>query len=229
LEYPEFNFEMRYKQNSRAFTLIELLVTIGIIAILAGISFPVISSAIAHANCAGCASHMRALGIAFTTYATDNDGQLPGRVTAAGVDKWPTLLLPYVPGPATYIDPGDPTAKQVPLQNMVSNQANNSSFFFNGFNDLGAYTNPSVSVGLVNLSASSSLALLGQKVHGSTEYYMDFVEGNEDDVLNKQSYFGGSNYTFADGSVQFIPLSKYDNTMWLMNKSYPIPPAPPGH
>lgn len=220
---------MRPQRPRQAFTLIELLVTIGIIAILTALSFPAYSAMIAHANCAGCSNHMHVLGIAFEAYATDNGGQLPGRVQGDGIDKWPMLLLPYVPGPATYVDPGDPVAVRVPLQNMVSNSANNSSFFFNGFNDLGTYSNPNVTVGIASLSASSNLALLGEKVHGSTQFYMDFVEGNEDDVLNKQSYFGGSNYAFADGSVQFIPLAQYNNTMWLIDKNYPIPPAPPGH
>jgi prepilin-type processing-associated H-X9-DG protein len=200
-----------------------------IIAILAALSFPVYQMALNHANCAGCASHMRTLGIAFTLYATDNNDELPGRVEGTGSDKWPVLLLPYVSGPAVYVDPGDPVATQVPSQDLVSNTANNSSFFFNGFNDLGFYTNPTTTIGLANLTNLGSLLLLGEKVHGSTQYYMDFVEGNQDDILNKQSYFGGSNYTFADGSVQFLRVAQYSDTMWLVNQNYVIPAVPPGH
>ena len=215
--------------RKHGFTLVELLVTIAIIAILAAASGPAYSLALKHANCAGCASHMRALGIAFMLYANDNNGQLPGRVQGAGSDKWPVLLLQYVTGPAVYVDPGDPVATQIPLQNLASNNGNNSSFFFNGFNDLGFYSNPTTTLGLVNLTSSSTLLLLGQKVHGSTQYYMDFVEGNQDDILNKQAYFGGSNYTFADGSVQFLTLAQYSDAMWLVNKNYSIPDIPPGH
>lgn len=215
--------------RKRGFTLVELLATMAIIATLAALSFPAYQMALNHANCAGCASHMRTLGIAFTLYATDNNDQLPGRVEGAGSDKWPVLLLPYVTGPAVYVDPGDPVATHVPSQDLVSNTANNSSFFFNGFNDLGFYTNPSTTISLVNLTNLSSLLLLGEKVHGSTQYYMDFVEGNQDDILNKQSYFGGSNYTFADGSVQFLYVAQYSDTMWLVNQNYAIPPIPPGH
>jgi prepilin-type processing-associated H-X9-DG protein len=58
---------------------------------------------------------------------------------------------------------------------------------------------------------------------------MDFQEGNQDDILNKQSYFGGSNYTFADGSVQFLTVANYSDTMWLVNKNYAIPAPPAGH
>jgi prepilin-type N-terminal cleavage/methylation domain-containing protein/prepilin-type processing-associated H-X9-DG protein len=207
-----------------AFTLIELLVTIAIIALLVAMAFPATQAAIQHAHCSGCAARMRSLGVAFVSYSNDNDGQLPGRVTGSN-DKWPVLLLPYVQDPKCYVDPGDPVAVKVPEQNIVSNSGNNSSFFFNGFNDLGFYNNPSLTVRLVNLSDSSNLILLGQKVHGSTQYYMDFVEngGNQNDILNKTAYFGGSNYVFADGSARFMLLSQYSDDMWLVNKSYVIP------
>ncbi len=220
---------MQRRGGIEAFTLVELLVVVAIIAILAAISFPVYRMAIAHAHCAGCVSHMRALGIAFDSYANDHDSQLPGRAAGAGVDKWPTLLLPYVSSPAVYVDPGDPAATRVPPDQIVSNASNNSSFFFNGFNDLGSYTNPNITVGMANLFASGTpVLILGQQVSGSGQFYMDFVEGNEADILNKTSYFGGSNYGFADGSVQYLKPAQYSDTMWLVDKSYSIPTVP-GH
>ena len=199
-----------------------MLVVIAIIALLAAVAIPGYSTAIQHANCAACGSRMRNLGIAFNLYATDNNGQLPGRVEGTG-DKWPVLLLPYVQDPKAYVDPGDPVAQNVAPTDLVSNTANNSSFFFNGFNDLGFYNNPTGTVHLVNLTSPPTLILLGQKIHGSTQYYMDFVEGNENDILNKTAYFGGSNYTFADGSMQFLPLASYNDKMWLVNQNYQIP------
>jgi prepilin-type N-terminal cleavage/methylation domain-containing protein/prepilin-type processing-associated H-X9-DG protein len=209
-----------------AFTLVELLVTIAIIAVLAGVMFAAFPSALRHAYCAGCAAHMRGLGIAFMEYANDNDEALPGRVTQSGNNKWPVLLLPYVSDPKMYVDPGDPVAEKVAPQDLASNNGNNSSFFFNGFNDLGFYTNPNGVIRMVNLANTSNLILLGQKIHGSTQYYMDFVEppnGNQNDVLNKTAYFGGSNYTFADGSVRFMLQADYNDSMWLVNPNYQIP------
>ena len=219
------------KSNARlGFTLVELLVVITIIAVLVAISFPIYRMALAHANCTGCASHMRTLGLAFVSYANDNNSQLPGRAEGAGVNKWPTLLLDYVQNPEVYADPGDPVASAIPTTQMVSNTANNSSFFFNGFNDIGAYTNPNITVGMANIATvGTPVLLLGQKISGNTQFYMDFVEGNQDDILDKTTYFGGSNYAFADGSVQFMRPSQYSDTMWLVNTSYAIPPVPPGH
>jgi hypothetical protein len=195
---------------------------IGIIAVLGAISVPVYSSIILHTKCTGCAARMRNLGIAFSLFATDNNGQLPGRVEGTA-DKWPVLLLPYVTDPKVYVDPGDPVANAVSPTDLVSNTANNSSFFFNGFNDLGFYNNSSATVRMVNLTNPTNLIILGQKIHGSTQYYMDFVEGNENDILNKTAYFGGSNYTFADGSMRFLYLADYSDTMWLVNQNYQIP------
>ncbi len=221
------------------FTLVELLVVVAVIGILVAIAFPAYSMALKHANFTGCLSHMRSLGIAFTVYANDNDGQLPGRVTTAGNNKWPLLLQPYVSDVKTYVDPGDPVASAVPVATLLSNSQNNSSFFFNGFNDLGAYTNQTVTVGLVNMTNMSNLAILGQQKSGSHQFYMDFAEGNQNDILNKTAYYNGANYTFADGSSRFITQAAYNantnggphtdgDSMWLVNQSYTIPVVP-GH
>jgi prepilin-type N-terminal cleavage/methylation domain-containing protein/prepilin-type processing-associated H-X9-DG protein len=237
---------MRKSGHPAGFSLVELLVVVAIIALLAAISLPIYQTAIKHADCAGCLSHMRTLGIAFTSYASDNGGQLPGRFTQQGTDKWPLLLQPYVPSIECYVDPGDPIAVAQTSSNLLSNSHNYSSFFFNGFNDLGAYTNPNITVGLSNMTDMTNLAILGQQKAGSGQFYMDFVEGNQDDIINKSAYFGGANYTFADGSSRFMTQTAYNaytgnyvdgagnkvsdgDWMWLVNKGYVIPPIPNGH
>jgi prepilin-type N-terminal cleavage/methylation domain-containing protein len=231
---------MKAGSHRAGFTLVELLVVMAIISILVVLALPAYPMALKHANCASCTARMRGLGIAFTLYANDNNGRLPGRVTTTGNDRWPVLLLPYVSDVKSYVDPGDPIANTVSTANLVSNTANNSSFFFNGFSDLGANTNQNIQVSMPTITNASNLILLGQKVNGNTQYYMDFVEGNQDDILNKQAYFGGSNYTFADGSSRYITSTAYNNIssgqtesdgdrMWLINQSYVIPPIPTEH
>jgi prepilin-type N-terminal cleavage/methylation domain-containing protein len=213
---------MRIRSQSRGFTLIELLVVIGIVALLAALSLPAYDSAVAHAHASACASNMHGLGIAFLSYAYDNQGNLPGRTTTG--DRWPTLLLLYCANDARiYVDPGDPVAMKVPLTQIVSNTVNNSSFIFNGFNDMGAHENPAYQVNLFSVPSSASLILLGEQRPGGNNFYMDVNDGDQNNVLNKTAYFGGSNYVFADGSMRHLSATDYNDKMWLVNPNYVIP------
>jgi prepilin-type processing-associated H-X9-DG protein len=47
---------------------------------------------------------------------------------------------------------------------------------------------------------------------------MDFAEGNQDQVLNKQVYGEGSTYLFADGSARFLTVDEYEDNLWLVDK-----------
>ncbi len=213
-----------YRKSRAGVTLVEILVVITIIGILVALSIGAIALCIPHANCARCASNMHNLAIAFNSFAQDNNGSLPGRTQTGGGDKWPLLLLSYVNNdPSVYIDPSDNVANKIPLKNLLVNSPNNSSYIFNGFNDIGAYSNPSAAVNLATITNPSALCILGVQKPGGNNFYMDLQDGDQNVVLEKTEYFGGSNYAFADQSVQYIKSTAYTDNMWIVNQNYVIP------
>ncbi|MCX7798964.1 MAG: type II secretion system GspH family protein [Fimbriimonadales bacterium] len=72
--------------RNRAFTLIEVLVVVAILAILAGLLFPVFSRAKARAKQAACLSNLKQLGSAIGLYMADYDDRFPQAVDAS--DKY---------------------------------------------------------------------------------------------------------------------------------------------
>src|ERR1051325_5535169 len=63
--------------HERAFTLIELICVIAIIALLAGLLFPVLARVIDKADDTRCMSNLRQIGVAVNLYATDHDNRYP--------------------------------------------------------------------------------------------------------------------------------------------------------
>jgi prepilin-type N-terminal cleavage/methylation domain-containing protein/prepilin-type processing-associated H-X9-DG protein len=72
------NMHLRRRHYPCAFTLVELLVVIGIIALLISIILPAIGGAQEYARRLNCASNLRQLGLAMSTYATgEGQGSFP--------------------------------------------------------------------------------------------------------------------------------------------------------
>lgn len=86
-------------KRNKGFTLIELLVVIAIIGILAGIVLPALVRAREYANRTVCASQLKQIGYAVTSYAGDNGGLLPG---GGPVYNW--LCFVYRGSPPRYYD-----------------------------------------------------------------------------------------------------------------------------
>ncbi len=79
----------------KGFTLIELLVVIAIISLLVSILVPSLQKAKELAKSTVCSANLRSFGLAFHTYAADNDGSFTTTGTDAGMwnaDSWISLL-----------------------------------------------------------------------------------------------------------------------------------------
>jgi prepilin-type N-terminal cleavage/methylation domain-containing protein/prepilin-type processing-associated H-X9-DG protein len=208
-------------KKHHAFTLVEILVVTAILAILAsliGVSLPALERDSARAK---SLSNLRQLGVAVLSYASENNQRLPGRIQTS--DRWPRLLLPFLAEDhRIYADPGDPAAFPITGADPLSNARNNTSYILNGFNDVGAFDDETVSVGLPNLSQPANTILMSLQ-SGTGNFYMDFAEGNQNSILNQATYGSGSNYLFADGSARFLGVGDYRHELWLIDKSAPIP------
>jgi prepilin-type processing-associated H-X9-DG protein/prepilin-type N-terminal cleavage/methylation domain-containing protein len=75
-------------KRTAAFTLVELLVVIGIVAVLAAILLPAITSASSAARAVQCAANIRQVGQVLSVYAASNRGRFPPNVSAPSPRWW---------------------------------------------------------------------------------------------------------------------------------------------
>ena len=102
-------------QRSRAyaFTLIEILVVIAIVVLLAGLLFPVFSSAREGARTTSCASNLKQIGQAIALYTSDYRQRYPLVQTNPGC-TWVDEIYPYAKSPALFQCPSAKRGKYVP-------------------------------------------------------------------------------------------------------------------
>lgn len=234
-------------RHCRAFTLIELLVVMGVVAVLASLILPMYGLVFKQSHRAVAMSNMRQVGMAFLAYAGEHDYAIPGRVTGKDengqtLPKWPSLLRTYLPDLRVYgaplDDAGGSTYKVTNLEDYVSDSENNTAFIGNGYNDLGAFNDPTVDIRINRVERPAQTILLGTPYPKKNNFYMDFLEGNppnNKDVLNVRAFTNGSNYFFSDGSARFLKCENntdvtamrseppngdvYTDWLWLVDKS----------
>ncbi len=146
-----------------AFTLIELLVVIAIIAILTSILLPVSLKAIEMARRSNCANNLKSIGVAFTTYASDHQGEMPHHrpLPAANgsfsetPDFSAIAIKVYTNGyvtdlrlwvcPSDKVDGSSPVSFASDIANFRSQQGNCSYMYISGYHLMRTAETPALS------------------------------------------------------------------------------------
>jgi prepilin-type N-terminal cleavage/methylation domain-containing protein/prepilin-type processing-associated H-X9-DG protein len=202
----------------RAFTLIELLVVIAIIGILAGLLLPALNSAKKTALRTRCINNERQLFFAARMFADDHEGWLPAR-GMGGDNRWPAAFRPYLGSSfGVFYCPASRDSVEQHADPFANNH-NNTSYIINGFNDFIPY-NTRDAVKLDDLPNQAGTVLFGEEKDGDGNFYMDLVEGNQNNVLDYARHQRGACYVFADGHGEWIADPRtVTEKMWLVSKS----------
>lgn len=103
---------MRKPPHRTGFTLVEVLVTLTIISVLAGVTYPMVKSAVRTSRKVACLNNLRQIGIGLEAYLQDNNQRMP--VLEAGrrspeedVPVLEILLRPYLDRADVFHCPAD--------------------------------------------------------------------------------------------------------------------------
>jgi len=230
--------------GSRAFTLVELLMVIAVIAILAALMLPVLSSAKSRAKRTTCLNNLKQINLAVHVYAGNNDDRLPDAGPATynsfrelvkgdlGLHRRASPQDEIFTCPADTFCFDENTAAYMSKGHHEQAIYDYTSYSFNGANLLTnypnlAYNGPLHGVGGRQLSSIKDPAktVLAAESAALFPYSWHQPAGSQTPCLNDARCM----VSFADNHVSYIPIF-WDSTIHYPNggmsiAAYYDPPA----
>lgn len=219
-------------RRHQGFTLVELLVTIGIIAVLAGLLFPVMKGVRDRGKSTVCSSNLQQLGLAFQQYLQDYQQRYPGGGQYqewANGGHWVSADLngnnaagTNSGTPVALTNPADPIgqpytgAEAKPEKGALYSYVKNAQIYVCPSEPNGEYKRLTYSMncaiaglnGSVRMKKPTEVVLLVDENNANDGYFYTAGIGaaGSTDALSQNHLKGGS-LLFCDGHVKFFSYS----------------------
>ena len=213
------------------FTLVEILVVIAIVMLLAGLLFPVFSSAREQSRSTTCQSNLKQIGLALELYAEDHRGKYPLWIQGE-VDMfcgWQHYLASYVKNTDVYNCPSYPKdyfraeckTKQESIEEVDNPEDNPYHNYTGGYGFNISYLDYSLSLSKTSIRKPSDFILVLDATRQNIQIGgREIIPFSKEQLENKGIDFrhrGRSNVLFGDSHVKSLSSEQMpDNEYFLL-------------